>query len=117
MVYSRLRVLSKIAIEIENRELGNVDRAALFDPGTGRKCEESAFCCWRFSLKATSPTITPRPKNMMAWISQMNPQTREGQQPHIRANSDASDVLTFRARVSSVSSNVSVDKKLSSKSR
>ena len=69
------------------------------------------------TLKATSPTMIPKAKNIKATTSQMKPHTKEyqnmkirfeslntpleGQHPQILANSEASDVFTFLASVSS----------------
>lgn len=72
-----------------------------FEPGTGKNLAESVRCCSAFCLKATRPTRIPSPKNMKATMSQRKPQTREGQQPYRSAKTDASELLTLRARVSS----------------
>jgi len=48
--------------------------------------------------------MTPTAKNIKAWISQITPQTRDGQHPQISAKAEASEVLTFRAMVSSMTS-------------
>jgi len=70
--------------------------------GTGRKYLLSSSCCSADCLNTASPTKTPAAKKMKAMMSQMTPQTCEGQHPQISANADASLLLTFRAIVSSI---------------
>jgi len=125
-------------IRVATRTFGDTDATAALLPGTGKKCLESFFCCSAescqskkmdfqkisnntltfFTLKATKPTMTPRAKNIKAWISQITPHTeilrlfwkqqsereggpRDGQHPQISANAAASEPLAFRAIVSS----------------
>jgi hypothetical protein len=52
-----------------------VDTAPDFEPGTGRKCFASSFCCSADCLNATKPTISPAAKKMRAMMSQSTPQT------------------------------------------
>jgi hypothetical protein len=54
------------------------------------------------TLNTASPTKMPAAKKMKAMMSQITPQTCEGQHPQISANADASLVLTFRLIVSSI---------------
>jgi hypothetical protein len=88
------------------RKVGTVASgiAALEDPGTGRKSEESS-CCWEAdSLKTAIPTRIPAAKKTNAIRSQMTPQTWDGKHPHIRANAEASELFTLREMVSSITS-------------
>lgn len=47
--YNKPMAVSNTARAGKTKELGARESAPLLDPGTGRKCAESLFCCSRFS--------------------------------------------------------------------